>query len=63
MALVDGEVVFISDFALLPRIPFITMFSDSGPPQDTVLTLRDAFPSQVHDAGPLLPQSLPLGNL
>lgn len=55
MVLVNGEVVFISDFAFLPRIPFITMFSDSGPPQVMVLTLRDAFSSQVHDDGPLLP--------
>ena len=63
IALVNGEAVFISDFAFLPWIPFITVFSDSGPPQVMVLTLRDVFSSQVHDDGPLLPQILPLGNL
>jgi len=63
IALVNGEAVFISDFAFLPWIPFITVFSDSGPPQVMVLTMRDVFSSQVHDDGPLLPQILPLGNL
>lgn len=50
-ALVNGEAVFISDFAFLPWTPFITMLSDSGPPQVMLLTLRDVFSLQVHDDG------------